>query len=280
MPFPSERLALNILNTVALAGPAAVAKDVLYASDPARRLDVYAPASAAAAPVFVFLHGGGWESGAKADDRFVAAALAQRGFVALAVDYRLYPEVGYPAFLEDAARAVAWAVAHAPRFGGDPRRVFLLGHSAGAYIAAMLSLDPRWLGAEGLDPRRDIAGLIGLAGPYDFLPLRSRTLKAIFGPPEDWPQTQPIAYASKDAPPALLAAGGSDNVVDPGNTMRLAHRIRALGGAADIVIYPKLSHGGVLAAFARPLRFLAPVLADVSRFAAAQPARPIRREAS
>jgi len=280
MPFPGERLALNVLNMAALAGPAAAARDVLYARDPARRLDVYAPASAAGSPVFVFLHGGGWETGAKEDDRFVAAALAEQGFLSVAVDYGLYPEVGYPAFLEDAAKAVAWAKAHAARFGGDPARIFLLGHSAGAYIAAMLALDPRWLRAEGLDPWRDIAGLIGLAGPYDFLPLRSSTLRAIFGPPHDWPQTQPIAYASSDAPPTLLAVGRNDSVVDPGNTMRLAHRIRALGGAADIVIYPNLSHRGILAAFARPLRFLAPVLADVARFAAAQPARPIWGQAS
>lgn len=164
-------------------------------------------------------------------------------------------------------------------FWGRPGPHLFLGRS-GACVAGMLGLDPRWLLAEGLDPSRDVARLIALAGPYDFLPLRSSTLQAIFGPPHDWPQTQPIAYASKDAPPMLLAVGRNDNVIDPGNTRRLANHIRALGGGGDTVIYPNLSHRSILAAFARPLRILAPVLSDVARFAVAQPAPPISCVAS
>ncbi len=267
MRFLSERFALDFLNSRFVAGPGPVEKDVFYARGSDRRLDVYAPPAAAGAPVVLFLHGGAWQTGAKEDDRFIASALARRGLVTVAADYGLYPQVRYPAFLRDAAKAVAWIKAHAPRFGGDLDRIILLGHSAGAYIAAMLALDARWLAEAGLDPRRDVAGFVGLAGAYDFLPLRSPALKAIFGAPQDWPLTQPIAYARGDAPPMLLATGRRDRVVDPGNSLRLAARVRALGGEAEVVVYPGLSHSGILAAFARPFRLLAPVLDDVTRFA-------------
>jgi acetyl esterase/lipase len=263
---------VNLLNAAPLAGAGPVAKDISYAG---RRLDVYAPKSAASAPVVIFFHGGGWEAGAKEDDRFVAGALVRRGYVAVVPDYGLYPEVRYPAFLQDAAQAVAWAKASAARY---PDRIFLLGHSAGAYNAAMLSLDRRWLAEAGLDPRRDLAGWIGLSGPYDFLPLRSVALKAIFGPPDHWPQTQPITHATGDGPPALLATGRDDLVVDPGNTHRLAARLRALGGEAEVVIFPNLSHQTIIAALARPQRFLGPVLDDVTRFVASRARREARSE--
>jgi acetyl esterase/lipase len=273
MPLFNERCALRLLNAAALAGSNPVAQDICYAEEAYQCLDVYAPNAASLAPVVVFFHGGGWETGAKEDDRFVAGALVRRGLVAITLNYGLYPDALYPAFLQDAAKAVAWAKAHVARYGGDPNRIVLCGHSAGAYIAAMLSLNRRWLNNENLDPRRDIAAWIGLAGAYDFLPLRSTVLKAIFGPPEDWFQTQPIAHATGEGPPALLATGRHDKIVDPGDTMRLARRVRAAGGEAEVIIYSKLSHKSILAAFARPLSFLSPVVSDISDFVAefAQP---------
>ncbi|ACK50966.1 esterase/lipase/thioesterase family protein [Methylocella silvestris BL2] len=263
-----ERLGLNFLNLPFVSGAKAVALDVAYGVEPRHRLDVYAPAAASSAPVVIFLHGGGWETGAKEDDRFVMGGLVGRGFVAITLNYGLYPAVRYPVFLEDAAMAVAWAKDHARGFGGDPARVVLLGHSAGAYIAAMLSLDVRWLGGVGLDPASDIAAAIGLAGPYDFLPLRSPSLKAIFGPPESWPQTQPMAYVTGKRPFMLLATGDNDDAVDPANTSRLVNKIRQSGGGVQTIVYPGLSHRGILAALAWPLRFLAPVLDDIAGFVA------------
>jgi acetyl esterase/lipase len=279
MKFLNERSALTLLNAAALAGPGPVAKDVRYALNVRHRLDVYAPKAASSAPVVVFFHGGSWETGAKEDDRFVAGALTQRGYVAIVPDYGLYPEVRYPGFLHDAAQAVAWTKVNAARYGGDPDRIFLLGHSAGAYNAAMLSLDRRWLEEAGLDPRRDLAGWIGLSGPYDFLPLRSAVLKAIFGPPEHWPQTQPITHATGEGPPALLATGQDDVVVHSGNSLRLGARLRTLGGAAEVVIYPNLSHKSIVVALARPLRFLGPVLDDVTRFVSRHARRDAHSEA-
>ncbi len=265
--------ATDVLNGMAPRAGIDVRRDVAYGAEPRQRLDVYAPAAAAGAPVVVFFYGGGWESGDKADYEFVAAALAARGIVAVVPDYRLYPTVRYPAFLEDGARAVAWAHAQARALGGDPSRLVLAGHSAGAYIAAMLTLDCRWLAEAGLDIRATVAGMIGIAGPYDFLPLHSPTLKAIFGPPETLPETQPIHYVDGTAPPMLLVTGTGDDTVDPGNSARLAARIREAGGTAEVVSYPGVGHRAIIGAVAWPLRFLAPTLADLVRFAVA--ARPV-----
>ncbi len=110
----------------------------------------------------------------------MAKALARRGYVAVLPDYRIYPQARYPDFLDDGARAVRWAKDNATRFGGDPQKLFLMGHSAGAHIAAMLALDATWLQKVGLVPGRDIAGLIGISGPYDFLPLQGRNAEDHF----------------------------------------------------------------------------------------------------
>jgi acetyl esterase/lipase len=181
--------------------------------------------------------------------------------------YRVYPEVRYPGFVEDGALAVRWVKDIAARFGGDPTKLFIMGHSAGAYIAAMLVIDDRWLRQVGLKPDRDVAGLIGVSGPYDFLPLRDETLKVIFGGPNQT-ATQPISHVMAGAPPALLVTGTDDDTVDPGNAGRLAARLRASGDDATVVTYPWIGHLGIIGAFAWPLRFLAPVLRDVDAFIA------------
>ena len=137
---------------------------------------IYRPQDAKTAPVIVFFYGGSWQSGNKSIYKFVGSALARRGR-GVVPDYRVYPEVIYPAFLEDGALAVRWTKDNATRFGADPNMLFVMGHSAGAYMAAMLALDSRWLGRAGLSPRRDIAGLVGISGPYDFLPLHDYTLR-------------------------------------------------------------------------------------------------------
>ncbi len=210
-------------------------------------LDVYRPRNPhPGAPVVVFFYGGNWQGGNKALYRFVGAALASRGLVVVIPDYRLYPEVRFPAFLEDNARAVRWARDHAADYGGDGRKLFLMGHSAGAYAAAMLALDRRWLGAEDMDPRHDIKGVIGLSGPYDFLPLKSETLKIIFGPEDRRPDTQPINHVDASAPPFLLMAGAQDTTVLPGNTLRLAERLRSRGATAEAVIFPTTRHDATI----------------------------------
>jgi acetyl esterase/lipase len=237
-----------------------------YAEGERHGVDVYLPtAPAPRAPVVVFFYGGDWRSGDKATYRFVGQALASRGIVAVIPDYRLYPAVRFPDFLADGAAAVAWTRAHAGEFGGDPRRLFLMGHSAGAYIALMLALDERWLAAAGLDARRDLRGAIGLAGPYDFLPFDADT-GPIFGAAPDPAATQPIRFVDGREAPLLLVTGLADATVRPRNTTTLGAEARALGGRAEVRLYPGVGHVELIVAFAAPFRFLAPALDDVVRF--------------
>ena len=243
-------------------------QSIVYAERSRHRLDVCRPCWAAAAPVIIFFYGGAWQSGYKELYRYVAKALARRGYVAVVPNYRIYPEVCYPDFLDDGAQVVRWVKDNIARFGGDPDKLFLKGHSAGAHIAAMLSIDARWLGKVGLDPRRDITGLIGIAGPYDLMPLRDEKLKVIFGG-VDRPETQPIFHVAPGAPPALLMTGGRDRLVEPGNSVRLAARLVAAGNAATVLTYRRVGHFIIIAAVAPFLRFLVPVMRDMDAFIAA-----------
>ena len=211
-----------------------VERDLAYGPDARQRLDLYLP-DGAGAPLLVFFYGGNWQGGSKDLYRFVGQAFASRGYVTAIPDYRVYPQVLYPAFLEDGAAAVAWLGSDA-RTGGD-RPVFLAGHSAGAYIAAMLALDPRWLGAGAGAPCRRIAAVAGLAGPYDFLPLDDAVLEDIFGPGPASPATQPIRHVARGDPPMLLATGTRDRTVRPANSEVLADRLRAAGVPARLVLY-------------------------------------------
>ena len=238
-----------------------------YGADPRLLLDVYQPAAGIRnAPMVVFFYGGSWSSGERADYRFVGEALASRGIVALVADYRLSPAFRYPAFVQDSASAVRWAVDHAAEFGADERRIFVMGHSAGAYNAAMVALDARWLAAVGLAPSR-LAGWIGLAGPYDFLPIGDAQTRVAF----DWPQTsadsQPILHASRASPPALLLAPAEDRVVNPQrSTVAMAARLRASGVRVESELFAGVSHVTLLASMAQVLRSRAPVLARVAGF--------------
>jgi acetyl esterase/lipase len=285
VPRPLGRLASLAGLLAALAGcsaPAAlnmlepkagvtVTRDLPYAADPRQRLDVYAPSRPAAGrPVVVFFYGGSWDSGSKADYGWVGDALARQGYVAVLPDYRVYPRARWPIFLQDSALAVRWARDHAGTYGGDASRLVLMGHSAGAYNAVDLAVDDRWLSAAGVDAHTQIRAVVGLSGPYDFLPLESDELKAIFGPEPGRPDTQPINHVDGRAPPMLLATGDKDSTVDPGNTDRMAGRIRRRGGQVQAVHYPGLDHVRMVAALATPLRWMAPVMKDVSAYIDAQ----------
>lgn len=257
----------SLLNAVASRSGLDVTSSIPYGAGPRRTLDVYRPANSTGAPVVVFFYGGSWQGGSKDTYAFLATALAQRGYVVVVPDYRVYPEVKYPGFIEDGALAVKWVKANAGRFGGDSGKLFVMGHSAGAHTAAMLAIDGRWLAKVGMSARRDIAGLIGVSGPYDFLPIQDPTIKIIFGGPNR-PQTQPISYVAGGEPPALLVTGKSDSTVDPGNATRLATRLRAAGNDATVIIYPGVGHATIAGAFSPALQSLAPVLHDVDAFIA------------
>ncbi|MEP7207934.1 MAG: alpha/beta hydrolase [Casimicrobiaceae bacterium] len=270
---------LGVLNGIATADGSHRVGSRPYGDHPRQVLDVYAPhdGGASPAPVIVFFYGGNWNSGDRRDYRFIGEALAGRGFVVVIPDYRLYPEVRFPAFLQDGARAVRWTIDHIGEWGGDPRRVVLMGHSAGAYNAAMLAFDRQWLAGAGVAPGT-IRALVGLAGPYDFLPLQSSITRGVFGYPDTPLSTQPIQFATAAAPPSLLVTGANDGVVDPGNSSRLAAALRTHGANATVITYPGLGHRLLVGALATPLGFLAPVLEDVATFVNARTgAAPSRR---
>lgn len=243
-----------------------VAEAVAYGADPRQRLDVYRPARAGEGlPVLLFCYGGAWNSGARERYDFAGRAFAAAGFLTVVFDYRLVPHARFPAFVEDTAAVIAWARVHAARFGGEGARVFLAGHSAGAYNVAMAALDARFLAAHGLGPGV-IGGVAVLAGPFDFLPLDDPSTIAAFG---HWPaaeETQPVQFAGSHAPPFLLISGNRDRTVSPRNSRALAERLRRHGVEAKVVEFDGLSHADVLTALARPLRWRAPVLREISGF--------------
>ena len=265
----------GLLNAVAALGSRQVAQGLPYGPLPRQRLDIYRPSAAAPAgghPVVVFFYGGSWNRGERADYRFVGEALAARGVLTLVADYRLYPEVRYPDFLADCAQALAWGLREAVPLGGNPRRVFVMGHSAGAYNAAMLALDARQLASTGQAPQA-LAGWIGLAGPYDFLPMSNPDARPVFFHPHYPPGTQPLDHAGAGAPPSFLGAAAEDALVNPQrNSAQLAQRLRAAGVAVDLRLYPRVNHLTLVGALAAPMRWLAPVLDDVVAFIDAAPA--------
>jgi acetyl esterase/lipase len=255
----------SLLNATISRSGVTITHNVAYGPAPREKLDIYRPDIAGPTPVIVFFYGGSWNSGSKAMYPFVASTLARKGFAVVVPDYRLYPEVRFPAFLEDSARSVAWTQSHLGEIGGDPDRVFLMGHSAGAYNAVMLGLDAPLLRAAG-SSRESIAGIVGLAGPYDFLPITGEDIKPIFASVGDGPESQPVSYVDGHAPPMLLLAGADDNTVYPRNTTALAGRIANKGGAVQTQIYPGVAHIGLITAIAPLFQRRAPVLQAVVDF--------------
>lgn len=262
---------LQLLDTIGgrEAGSAKAATGLPYGPHPRQALDVHVPvrpngiSGSALAPVAVFFYGGSWTSGSRADYEFAGAALAGQGFVAIVPDYRLYPEVKFPAFLDDSAAAIRWARDNAGRYGGDGRRIVLVGHSAGAYIAAMLALDPTYLRRAGVSPEH-VRAFAGLSGPYDFLPLDPGVAQNVFGDAPNKAATQPVGFVRRGAPAAFLATGDRDRTVRPANTASLAAKLRSAGVPVVERIYSGLNHADTLLALTVLLRGKAPVLQDMA----------------
>lgn len=268
---------LTVLNALAWSDiNIKVVKNLAYGSDVRQKLDIYIPAPSATQPaVIVFFYGGNWNSGSRQQYGFVGKALASRGIMTVVADYRLSPQVVYPAFVEDSAHAVSWTLKHIGEYGGNTDQVFVGGHSAGAYNAAMVALDPQWLAKFGMDVAA-LRGWIGIAGPYDFLPIVAEAIKPAFLYPNTPLDSQPIRHITAAAPPALLVVGTADDVVDPvRNTAALAARLRAVHVPVQVVSLKGVSHGVLVGAFAPLLRLYFPVLDHVSDFILSNPA-PVR----
>lgn len=261
--------ALDAVNALGRSDGYTAVRDVAYGDEPRQRLDVYKPVSIAQSPrmVIVFFYGGNWRNGDRADYRFVAEALTGRGYVVVIPDYRLYPAVKFPVFVEDGAKVVAWARAHAGDMGADADGLVLMGHSAGAHIAALLALDARYLRGAGVDPGV-IKAFIGLAGPYNFTPTgENRHVFETGGPGSPLAADfEALDAVDGHAPPMLLMHGQKDSTVNPDNSTALAMAVNTHGGDARVVMYKGRSHAGVVLALARGFRGLAPVVEDVDAF--------------
>ena len=238
----------------------------------ALQLDVYAPAKAAQAPVVVFFYGGSWEEGKRRWYRYVGNALASNGVVAIIPDYRKFPDVRFPSFMHDAARAVAWVREHAAEFGADPQRIFVMGHSAGGQIAALLAADKRYLADVQMQPR-DLAGMIGVAGAYAFLPFVDDEAEIFGDDAKGRFDSQPINFIDGDEPPMLLLQGSDDDEVTPNNAEAMAERAQAMDGTAVLKLYPGIGHSSILLSFARGRASHVPALVDTLEFIAHPPQR-------
>lgn len=238
---------------IANRGASSADASAIYDSRHGLALDIYRPApdAKAPAPVVVFFYGGGWKTGKREQYRFAGHRLAQLGVLAIVADYRTFPRTTFPGFVEDAARAVAWSRDHAAHYGGDPTRLYVAGHSAGAQIAALMGTDSRYLAANGMKPS-DLAGIIGLSGPYDFV--INGGYEAVFGPPTQWPDAQAVNFVDGDEPPFLLIHGTGDKVVEAKDSQELADKLRANGGHAELVWLPDAGHIAPLAALYDPRR--------------------------
>lgn len=253
--------------------------DLRYGDGPRRTLDVYRPCSNEWSPLVFFFYGGAWRSGSKDDVAFVGWALARLGFVVVVPDHRLVPEVRFPAFLEDAAQAVAWIQKNSACFGADAGRSLLMGHSAGAHTAMMLGLDPRYLSDAGASAE-GVRGLIGLSGPYDFYPFPLNLCVDAFGSAPDPHATQPVNFVTAEAPPVLLATGRDDRHVPPENTVSMTEALAACGARHHARYYDNVDHLGMLLSFSRFAGARAPVVRDFWRFARAVGACAPYRSAS
>lgn len=258
--------ALSAINTVSPDGHSTLVSHLSYGASKRHGLDIHLPKSLASkAPVVIFFYGGRWQSGDREEYAFVGQALAKRGIITVIPDYRLFPEVEFPQFIDDAAIATRWVLKHIQQIGGDPSRVYLMGHSAGAHIAALLISNKHYLQHQHVN-RNDIAGFIGLSGPYDFN-ITDKDIKQVFRQANSHSDTQPIHFIDGSEPPMLLLHGLKDKTLSVKNSQHMAEKTIKMGGKAELVIYKDMAHVGTLLALADvPFLYFAPVLDDIEKF--------------
>ncbi len=263
---------LQLANAMAQVPGDRLQTDLAYGTHPENKLDIYLPpksqqtAEQADAPVIVFFYGGCWGACLKfykPDYRFVAQSLAKEGYIVVLPDYRYHPNVKFPAIMADATDAVEWVSDNIEQYGGDPNQIFLSGHSAGAQMSALLTLNEDYLRPE---IHRNVKGFIGLAGPYDFLPFDQTYQPILFGPVENYPISQPINYVDGNEPPLLLLYGNDDSVVFPHNIENLSEKVTQLGGEVEVHRYDGIDHPGLVGALSVPFRNRQPVFADILNF--------------
>ncbi|MEM7221649.1 MAG: alpha/beta hydrolase [Pseudomonadota bacterium] len=257
---------VSVLNAFVPSEGYALHEGLAYGSAERQVLDLYVPEGTAPdAPVVIFFYGGSWKNGSRETYRFIGEALARQGFLVAVPDYRLYPEVRFPDFVEDGAKAVRWVSDHAAAYGGDPDRLILMGHSAGAHTAALLAFDQRYLERTGV-PSSSIRGLVGVAGPYSFDPLAYDSIRPIFADMAQEESVRPITYVNGTEIATLLLHGEADTTVYPRNSRDFAQRIQETGGDVTLLEYPDIGHIKIILSYAAPFRGRDTVYADTMRF--------------
>ncbi|MEL7468624.1 MAG: alpha/beta hydrolase [Pseudomonadota bacterium] len=253
-----------IANSAKLSFDGGTSPDIVFDDETGLMLDVYTPVrDGTPKPVVVFFYGGSWQWGDRGDYPFVGVTLANEGFVTVVPDYRKYPDVQFPAFVEDGAKAVAWVRENISNLGGDPDRIYVMGHSAGAHIAALLGTDERYLAQAGA--ANAVHGVIGLAGPYRFTP-SSETFQNVFGNLDDYAPMKATTFVDGGEPRMLLLHGQDDGIVEAGHTSDLAKMIKARDGCVVAEFYREMGHYGIMSAFTWVFRDSEPVVRDVVRF--------------
>ncbi|HTC83794.1 MAG TPA: alpha/beta hydrolase [Rhizomicrobium sp.] len=256
---------LAMLNLLVPRSAFVAHRGLAFGEEPRQRLDIYVPRGlAVSAPMLLFFHGGGWQGGRRADYLAFGQVFASAGIVTAVADYRLYPQVKYPAFVEDAAAALVWLHLHGADYGGDPARLFVSGHSAGAYNAVMLASEPAFLAAKGADLGL-IRGVIGIAGPYDFLPMEQKEYVDMFHGRNN-PDSMPVHHVTGPRPPMLLVTGAGDRTVSPKNTKSMAARLRSLSSTIVEIHYRGIGHVGILFSLLPGFRWLSPLRQDMLNF--------------
>ena len=262
-----QQAGFAVANLPTQFGRASVARDIAYGAEPWQKLDIYQPASSGpdARDTIVFFYGGRWTSGSRDDYRFVGEAFAKKGFTTVIPDYAKYPQVRFPVFVEDGAKALAWVHDHIAVYQGNPRRIHVAGHSAGAHIGALLAADKHYLSAFNKSPSQVIASFAGLADPYALTP-DEPDLQDMFGPPTRYPAMQVTTFIDGREPPMLLVWGSGDNTVKRSNLDRLQTSIEAKGGQVRAIIYPNANHISILGALSWVNPGGLPVLDDLTHF--------------
>jgi acetyl esterase/lipase len=264
-------VATSLVNAPSYFGKLTRESNLAYGEEAHQRLDIYRHKgwqTGQQRPVLLFIHGGRWTSGKKEHYRFLAARMAKEGFLVVIPDYAKYPEVKFPAMMRDPALALAWTFRYITDYGGDSRRIYVMGHSSGAHMGALLASDSRYLQAYDLSPSA-IRAFVGLAGPYAFIP-EDEDLKDMFGPPQNYPQMQVPTHIDGDEPPMLLLHGEKDELVGRFNYEKLAEAIKVKGGMVETRLYPNVGHMGIIASFARSAETEPRVARDATRFFLAQ----------
>jgi acetyl esterase/lipase len=249
---------LTLVNSIAPDHGFEVEQGIYYGQQKRQKLDVYYPeVSRSNAPVIVFFYGGSWRRGDRERYRFVGQALSSQGYLTVIPDYRLYPEVEFPAFVEDGAASIAWIKQNIPQ---SENGIVLIGHSAGAHLAALLALDGRYLYEKKIVSQNSIIGMNGLAGPYAFEPEQYRRFRPIFANAEPAELSQPVSHARGDAPPLLLLHGTDDRIVLPLHSQLLQERMNSEDGRVKRLELDGVGHFGIVLALSKPFAHFAPNL--------------------